>query len=215
MLIALIALSGCLMEDVQKKPDTEKISIKHIEKNAEVPFKIGQKFEYEVKGYTNYGDIESQGKEIYFVKGIKRMNGSDYYVINLKVNISVIKPSDYILDYENEYYYDKDTGDLKGVNFSNQILLGKEAELEAMDTSKMFASWMLALTDNFSYAKKGLYKKIKVIGKEKVNGRECFKVEVETIDRRMYIWVDVEKRIVIKEKKFLTNIYERNLVSGI
>ncbi|NCS91049.1 MAG: hypothetical protein GW779_01300 [Candidatus Altiarchaeum hamiconexum] len=215
MLTTLIGISGCLVEDVPKKADTEKISIKQIEKNVEVPFKIGQKFEYEVKGYTSDGDIVSQGKEIYSVKEIKRINSNDCYVINLKVDITIIKPSDYSLDYEEVYYYDKNTGNLKRVNFSNQIFLGKKAELEAMDTSKMFASWMLTLTDDFNYKEDGVYKKIKVIERETVNERECFKVEVETINRRMHIWVDVEKRIIVKEKKFLNNIYERNLISGI
>lgn len=215
IIISLVGFSGCLVEDAQKKVDVEKISTKQIEKNAEVPFKIGQKFEYEVKGYTSNGKIVSQGKEIYSVEEIKRINNSDYYVIHLKANITVIKPSNYLLDYEDVYYYDKNTGNLEIVNFSNQIFLGKKAELEAMDTSKIFASWMLTLTDDFNYKGDDVYKKIEVIRRETVNERECFKVEVETINRRMYIWVDVEKRIIVKEKKFLSNIYERNLISGI
>lgn len=196
-----------------KEKKTE-IILETLQINTAIPFKIGQKFEYEVRGYSQDGGTISQGRGIYTLKEINEK----YYTLQLKGSISVLKPSDYTLNIENIYYYNKTTGDLDRVDFDGQSYFGKKAELRAVDTSVIFASWMLALTDNFNYKKEGVYKKIKVVKREKINERETFKVEVETVspDRKMIIWVDIEKRIAIKEKKIIgDDIYERKLISEI
>lgn len=98
----------------------------------------------------------------------------------------------------------------------------------------MFATWMLALTDNFKwkvYAKDTSFGKspnaetieYKVVGREKVNGRDCFKVEMQVKNKQMgnegkiVFFVDVEKRIVAKMQMYQDNllISEMNLVSGV
>lgn len=194
-----------------KKRETE-IIVETLQINSAIPFKVGQKFEYEIKGYSQDGEIISQGQGIYTLKAINEK----YYTLQIKGSIFVLRPSDYMFNFENIYYYNKTTGDLERVDFDGESYFGEKAELRAVDTSVIFAKWMLALTDNFYYKKERIYKKIKVVGREKINDRETFKVEVETVspDRKMIIWVDVKKRIAIKETKFTDgDTYERNLIS--
>lgn len=214
LIITLLIYFGIWL--ISKNTKTEKreteIIVETLQINAAIPFKAGQKFEYEIRGYSQDGGIISQGQGIYTLKAINEK----YYTLQIKGSIFVLRPSDYMFNFENIYYYNKTTGDLERVDFDGESYFGEKAELRAVDTSVIFANWMLALTDNFYYKKEGIYKKIKVVGKEKINDRETFKVEVETAssDRKMIIWVDVKKRIAIKEKKFIDgDAYERNLIS--
>jgi len=136
-------------------------------------------------------------------------------------------------------YYNKDTGEItmikKGLE-GEGIVKGNKAKLEVTSDS-IFASWMLALDDNFKwkliYNKTGVEeetylgeREFEVIGREEVNNRDCFKVEIKKIRvdsmtnvrkivERRYLWIDVEKRILVKRQIMYENVLlsEMNLVS--
>ena len=62
------------------------IFVKKLEKNANVPFRVGQKFEYEFTGSEG-------GKDTYVVEKIERIDGEDNYVIHAETKgIIIISP---------------------------------------------------------------------------------------------------------------------------
>lgn len=180
------------IECVEIRPD----DVRCVEKteflrNSDVPFKVGDTFSYEFAG-------SAKDTDIYTVEGIERINGSDCFVVRREYSFT--GPSDTIHTTE-RVWYDKDTGRIKKDELSeSDILYGEVAESLSSDTL-FFAQWMLSLTDDFkleiryndTYATAGVLS-YEVVGREKIDGRNCFKVKVN--DR--YLWVDAEKRILIK-----------------
>lgn len=186
----------------------------------EVPFKVGQKFTYEGKTTKN-GEIYGKYSNIYSVEKIGKINNESFFVVSNKFNASIFKPSDYLLWGEDVYYYDTDTGKIfKYIGLASEppssqlILFGKEAELQMIRTSEiLFAPWMLNLSDGFTY--EGLNYSVRVVGKERINGEPCFKVEIIAPDRRIYLWVSIEDAISLKVKKQLDKtVYEAILVKN-
>jgi len=137
------------------------------------------------------------------------------------------------MTHQETIWYDKETGKLTQINHRGPGLLKKDKaeywELEG-HTFPFFSEWMLALEDNFSWEQKIIYlsegvvpwasnqtMEYIVISRENVNGRECFKLEInfhvheEYYDNREkdkeehtytdIIWVDVKERIIIKKEK--------------
>lgn len=94
----------------------------------------------------------------------------------------------------------------------------------------VFSQWMLALNKNFMWSQvvdeqTGGYKvemTYKVTGVEKINNRDSFKVEItllenNKINTKWIVWIDKEKRILVKMQRITGSITgaETNLVSGI
>jgi len=125
------------------------------------------------------------------------------------------------------FYFDKETGKMVKVvtKMGNmEMTFTKDmanvmVNLMGMAASyPVFSQWMLALDENFRWTQtmkmdEGGKKyeaeiKYKVIGSEKINNRECFKVEITFEDKssvpsgtnniQTIIWVDKEKRILVK-----------------
>lgn len=139
----------------------------------------------------------------------------------------------------------KDTGKIlktvmqEGALKDGKIQWGPPIEMEIpKETSEetwgniIFYPWMLALDDEFrmevntSYDTEGLTTRevsvFKVVGREKVNGRDCFRIETRVIDKntnrvvlRENTWIDVKKRILVKSETYKDDlkIMELNLVS--
>lgn len=179
-------------------------------KNAGIPLRVGRKFIYEVK---NSG---GSGTDTYTVEKIENIGGIDYYVVRL--DSYFVDESGTLLNDINKAWYNKNTGEIikieskdeTGVPIFNPVE-GKVAEFMASNWN--FAPWMLALTDDFEWNLKykyntpysigGGYKNYKVIGREKVEDRETFKVKITSvvnskIDSEEYVWVDAQERILIK-----------------
>jgi len=92
----------------------------------------------------------------------------------------------------------------------------------------VFSQWMLALNENFMWSQivdeqTGGYKvemTYKVIGAEKINNMDCFKVEItlsenNKINAKWIVWVSKEKRILVKMQRITGDIIsaETNLIS--
>ena len=174
-------------------------------RNSEVPLSVGKKFIYEV--IENGG----RGTDKYTVERIEKINGNDYYVV--RRDFYFVDKSKTIINDIDRAWYNTETGEVIKIEFNeSQIVEGKVAEFIVSDTWN-FAPWMLALNDNFeqkfkyrdTYTKEGQidYKNYKVAGKEKINGRETFKVKITSIvnfkkDNEEYWWIDAQKRILVK-----------------
>ncbi len=94
----------------------------------------------------------------------------------------------------------------------------------------VFSQWMLALNENFMWSqvvdeRTGGYKvemTYKVTGVEKINSRDSFRTEItllenNKINTRWIVWIDKEKRILVKMQRITGGITgaETNLVSEI
>ncbi len=155
-------------------------------------------------------------------------------------------------------YYDKETGkclQIKNVNsYQNMTVKGEKAEFQSLMSSQysgsMFSEWMLALNDDFAWEQNfemssgGMYSmsgsiNYRVVAQEKVNNRDCFKVEIEGTTKsemkgdmaeemaemgeettredtiNTVMWIDVNERILIKQQTKTGNLMtaETNLIS--
>jgi hypothetical protein len=130
-------------------------------------------------------------------------------------------------------WYDKETGKLTQINHIGPGLL-KNDEAEYWELRGVvftpFSEWMLGLQDDFIWEQKSTYLsrgmaprasnqtvEYRVLGRENVDGRECFKVEINFHEYEEYydnrennkaehtytdiIWVDVKERIIVKKEK--------------
>lgn len=215
-----------------------KVTAKELESNAKVPFEIGQRFVYKTTPAT--AEQRIFGESIFTVEGIEKIDKKECYVVYKNYTEIYVDPfgKDKKRHWDIWYYYDKENGDIIAVKDGSYLIRGGEAELRAIDNS-MFAPYMLALTDDFKW-EQDVYSNLsdigieghdkieyKVVGREKINNRECFKVECvyflqryggNKIDHKEIFWVDVEKRILIKKdyySKGNLRISETNLVSGL
>lgn len=204
------------------------ISESELKINAKLPFKAGDEFEYHC--ITEYSDIH----QVFIVEEVKRIKGSDYYVIRTKAwGKQKLDKWQEILKGEGNVglHYDKETG--KAFEMKDY----PEYELKDMGSDPQrglpIYYWMLALNDDFKwermwnttglgvhYENKYMYE---VVGREKIKGRECFKVEKKIMDlkskeiiEKTVFWVDVETRVLIKEITYADNISicENNLLSA-
>lgn len=184
--------------------------------NKKPQFNIGDVFVYTWDVYgtgdknTKYFKNRLTGKKIfihkrYMIKKKEIINDSEYYVI--KSSGEYADPSgDPVIEPPSIIY----------VNTVNGSILNKRQYHSCCD---FFAPWMLALTDNFSFEVRThsmyysheddinktnmtfedyIITTYKVIGRDDINDRECFKVEVNDDDGILYYCIDVEKRIALE-----------------
>jgi hypothetical protein len=87
----------------------------------------------------------------------------------------------------------------------------------------LYANWMLALDENFEWEEE-IYTKEPVIqesfikyhvaGIDKINGRECFKVNIEFRNKvedqektqNFIVWVDIKDRILVRHQSYVGNL---------
>lgn len=162
---------------------------KELPKNSEISFGVGDVFYYETTG-------GAKDRTIYTVEGIETINGSDCFIVQR--NHSFIGPSDRT-EFTDRLWYDKNTGEVKKADLGYYPLSVKVAQF--LTKGWFFSPWMLSLTDDFELEirynctyEPGAVIKYQVVGREMVNGRECFKVKLNDV----YLWIDIKKRILVK-----------------
>ncbi|PKP57022.1 MAG: hypothetical protein CVT89_05210, partial [Candidatus Altiarchaeales archaeon HGW-Altiarchaeales-2] len=90
-------------------------------------------------------------------------------------------------------------------------------EYVIFDKVYMYSPWMLALTDDLKWNITTVIETMeknynyRVLGREKINARECFKIERihktgNIIDEKVILWVDVDKRILVKAERYYENL---------
>lgn len=205
-------------------------------------FEIGEQFEYEdissLQGAVTISKITTN------VEKIEKLNGREHFVLFTTDDTVVIDSktgemirNDNTIKHMVYNYIDKESGKIT----KTVIMIGdKEITLDEEASSSyegwIYSPWMLALKKDLKWEShinmsvEGTMlsgsKNYRVLDIEKVNDRECFKVElVSTVDSpntnmreinfRSIVWVDVEKRILVKKIKYIENlkINEINLIS--
>jgi hypothetical protein len=166
------------------------------------------------------------GKECYVVSRIIIVKISEEEKASRRMNEEVVKSMEESLNKNKAYYYyDKETGECVQIKyFKGEILLATftKDRAEYVDQAILFSDWMLALNDDFMWERtadtsdqttNGVRHTTKEVytvkGREKVNGRECFKVEINSktegygkytskSEEVSVMWIDVKERIMVK-----------------
>jgi len=185
-------------------PPEYKISENNLQRNAEVPFKQGEKFVYNLTWNENICErncLRPNTVLVFEVENYTTINGRNCYIISAKYNGHFMM-----------YYYDSKTGDILMIKEGNrEIEWAEEARSITFDEKGLpFLYWMLSLKDNFTWEEHinvsgggrdyQYINKYVVVGKENVNNRTCFKVEIVQSSENITMEIDVEKRIVVKKK---------------
>ncbi len=175
---------------------------------------------------------QSTQKIVYSVVGKEKLRGVECYVVE-SVNLFLVNGSDIMSSgtiSKNVYYMGVETGKIMSVT-SIKSPIRKGIEMNKTEYSAdlpsevseiyrgliIYSPWMLSLKDEFKMEIKIYYpevekEEIKVIDKDIIKNRECFIVESRTIDEnnkilsREKMWVDVEKRILIKSEVYYENL---------
>ncbi len=228
---------------------TFNLSFDKIPHNTKPTFKVGEKFEYSSYNpiITSEGIDNSQTsnqKTIYSVIKKEIYKGKECYVIEgTTLTIITNKTKSFIIPNSavtHLFYIDTETG--RGIYYTS-IPFKDEMNKTTKEFKRFFGEipseiseiwevlpacfvpWMLSLNNEFKIKIKnnkiGSKKEIRVIGKEVIKNRECYKVEVRSIDENNKVqdisikWIDVKKRIIVKEEKYWEQlkVAESNLVS--
>jgi len=194
-----------------------------IQKNSEIQFKVGDKFLYQSDKEEATG---SYGNTTYFVEGIKKVGDRECYLVSetddfFFIEYTGARPQ--ILSRTNTLCYDKETGKVLQVALREDgkefIIKDGADEMRAMHS--FFAFWMLGLHDDAKWEilfteitpslnlTENLKAEFRVLGREKINNRECFKVELRYVDLDKkevtdidYYYIDVKKRIVVRWERY-------------
>lgn len=166
-----------------------------------------------------------EGKDCYVVSRVRIMKISDEEKAAKRMNEEMVKSMEASFNSQRTYYYyDKETGKcIMQEYFDGRSITKTFTKNWAgnLDSAILFSDWMLALNNNFIWEQKSEISdeshgtttqevsEYIVKGREKVNGRECFKVEInkktgetgkekyksEEVDT---VWIDVNERIMVK-----------------
>ncbi len=216
-----------------------KTTSSELPKNSEIQFKIGEKFVYKTLE-KEYGWLITT----YYVEKIEEINGRECFVVFQEDNETTIetlfdkKETNNVIHYFT-YYYHKKSGKVLKLKVESAIVKDGAEDLRSTDMS-FFAYWMLGLYDdakwetNFTETTRTHSSDLvehrkfefRVMEKEKVNNKECFKVEKRVInldknnkvEERDYYWIDIKKRILIKKEFYNEDnlkYFEQNLVSDL
>ncbi|PKP57215.1 MAG: hypothetical protein CVT88_09195 [Candidatus Altiarchaeales archaeon HGW-Altiarchaeales-1] len=219
------------------KENAKEINFTISEHNIKPQFKVGDKFKYTIHGSSlnpknNSADIN--GILECNVEKLERINGKDCYLLVSKTQTSLPdnSPLKAILS-ETKHWVDKDTGKIIKTSIQESMIQqkGKVIEMPSSEATIpnetsdiygniMYYPWMLALDDNFEMKvnensqgiKTSFVSVFKVIGKEKINDRDCFKVELRVLDENKHvllrenIWVDIKKRVLVKAETYSENL---------
>ncbi len=212
------------------------ISEFNLELTSKSSFEVGQEFKYETT--TRMDDDSTMNyEETFIVEKIERHNGVDCYVISSIGQMSDSSGASMAMEIEKITYVNKETGKIVQIDVE---MGGLEMPMEwgedalSFRGNGMYATWMLALKENLTWTttmntsmdveRMTTDMTYKVIGMEKINDTECFKVEITTLMKmseddqgtiKEIIWIDANKRIVVKSLSEIEELMtsEMNLVS--
>ncbi len=205
---------------------TIKIKSTEIEYNTKPNFKVGEKFVY--KSTLLKEGVMITGDDICYVDRIERINNTDYYliiddkVVELKSNSQTSQQKN-VVHGKISAYINTETCKIKEIKMEsegNEMIV--KDDLSSESGIEMYAPWMCGLKEgleweqeiNIGQKEKGeIMTKIryKVIGTENINGVECFKIIVETIQNdqilsKRNMWISKNKRILVKAEDFYQNL---------
>lgn len=219
------------------KEHAKEINFTAPEHNIKPQFKVGDKFKYMLHGSS----LNPKNNSAYIngilecnVEKLERINGKDCYLLVSKTQESLPdnSPLKAIIS-ETKHWVDKDTGKIIKTNMQQSMIQqnGKVIEMPSSEAimaneisdiygNIMYYPWMLALDDNFEMkvnenkegVKTSFVSVFKVVEKEKINDRDCFKVELRVLDNnrqvvlRENIWVDIKKRVLVKAETYSENL---------
>ncbi len=226
-------------ESVKEASTTSiKVSGTDFKPNKKPQFKMEERFKYEIT--SSLGKPRHIG---YFIKKTERIDRKDYFVIAItETGEGHDMNTNEIVNYSDEMamYVNKETGEIlkMAVQYRDMEITIKEGMLSAMlmDKSYFYDPWMLTLKENINWVQKinmtdefGSAEgenKYKVMGIEKVNGKNSFKIEIAYMEKNLDTgvneilykkihWVDVDKRILVKSQIKSENLVveETNLIS--
>lgn len=208
----------------------------NITQNAKPSFNVGDVFVYSV---PLYGQENFNCKLEHLIIDKVRLNGTDYFRVRQTLLEDCIMGIDEVsgrLKHSNTWsvtrlYINVDTGqESSQLGTPNAVTLGTDPN-QCVDSYAWFCPWMLKLEDNFKWYNRLVEKfgsemydgysysseEMSVEGREKIDGRECFKVEHKykiclkdgscKIDFKGIYYVDVEKRILMKRHAWQGNLY--------
>lgn len=194
---------------------------------GEVPFKVGQEFEYNVTGYRyKYTGIKvkifeiiykltgqkpywmafegekiSEREDVYTVEGLEEIENKSSYKVRLKINGTVLKPSRERFLIENLLYYDAATGELLkaelGVHEPSPQILAGK-EVEKYGIHPSPMFSLWMLELKKSFRITKFNTTIELIGMEKLFDRNCFKVRLTSSNYEAINWIDVDRRVLVK-----------------
>ncbi len=221
-----------LTENVKER--AKEINFTILEHNVKPQFKIGDKFKYKIYGAPIITkDISASTKSVEGileckVEKLERINGTECYLLVSTQQTSLHSDAPSIMITTLKVWVDKDAGKIIKSQMS-RIYKGNEISSESIIPNKtseiygniMYYPWMLSLDDDFEMKvnenSQGIEKTssasvFKMIGKEKINDRDCFKVELRVLDEnkrvllRENIWIDIKKRILVKSESYYENL---------
>jgi hypothetical protein len=213
------------------------ISFDEIPHNTKPQFKVGDKFEYlsssvgvNEKGSVDFDKLTQ--KITYSVLKTEKVSGIECYVIE-SIDILTLKESDPKSRGSTTRtlsYIDAETGktimfaiDIVRINDGIETNTKHQADIPS-DISEAYSMifgyypWMLSLNDEFKMEirtfRGGKIEKeiLKVIEKDKIKNRECYKLEYRRIDENNEVmireiqWIDSKKRILVKKETYLRNL---------
>ncbi len=200
------------------------------EPNIKPQFKVEQTFKY--KETKKVSGVSVDSDYMFQVERIEKVDGVDCYVVKSTTIGHYVNQDGKTMKITSNSisYIDKETGDIvklfMGVsNTSTGIVL--EKEVASAKGNGMYAPWTLALKEGIKWTQKlnvtgmgggTMEVEYKVIGIEKVNKRDCFKVEqiikaksikgseTTKISLENTHWVDVNERILVKSESKSGNL---------
>jgi len=196
-----------------------------ISPNTKLNLKENNIFVYSI---TIPGENENFVK--YIVERTERYNDKDCYVVGIFPFGSILEQNMSAQQTSYLIYLDRNNGELlkfviRAFDVKQQKITEIEIKDEMMTELKvaliggfqfgdlMFTQWMLGLNESFKYKiygnttnenkKMGGTIEYNVIGREKIDGRNCFKVEAKilegnTVSLKKILWIDAEKRVLVK-----------------
>lgn len=179
---------------------------------------------------------------VFFVDSITRINKTECYKIigNETKSIEIMHGGKYTKtssSFKYVLYIDTETGKPVQVNIENTTIEGQNASTLSLNLlcamgKSFYAPWMLALKKDMKWeeytiinepVKQESHLEYKVLDIENINKRKCFKVSVRFSNKiengqqsvtNLIMWVDVEKRILVRLELYSLNLYlgEINLI---
>lgn len=208
----------------------------NITQNAKPSFNVGDRLVYSVPLYGQEGfncNLE------HFIVDRVRLNGTDYFRVRQSLLEGCIIGIDEVDGHPmhskpwsvTRLYINVDTGqESSQLGTPNAVTLSTDPN-RCADVYAWFCPWMLKLDDNFKWYNRVVEEfgseqyeeysysseEMSVKGREKIDGRECFKVEHTykiclkdgscKIDFKVIFYVDTEKRILVKRDAWQGNLY--------
>jgi hypothetical protein len=218
--------------EISKDSDT-RTHLTNLTKNTKPAFEIGDNYVYEVpigglengmSGDVAYFNVSKCIREYTIIDNM-RINKTQYFKIQEGIHKCVVgvvkfkgvlKPV-FTGGVNRTIYLNADTGEL-----FTDVETGENKRINGCYWSKCwYEDWMLALADDVEWKKTVVDRGVEEIhdfsveGREKIGGRECFKVKDEVkkcsngnckIEHKLLYWIDADKRILLKYEHWYGNL---------